>query len=320
MNQRAPGPPWGLSIAAAERDTGLSKDTLRVWERRYGFPSPPRDDAGERVYTADQIEKLRILKRLIDVGHRPRQVVALPIDELQQLAEQQHPAVRRESSNRALPDLDHCLDCLRLHDVDGLRRHLRQAASRVGLAALVTELIAPLNTLVGDAWMRGRLEIFEEHLYTELVQSTLRHAIDALPGAPQTAGPRVLLTTCPGEPHGLGLLMAEAMLCLEGACCISLGVATPIWDIVLAVNALRCDVVALSFTGCMNPNHVVEALTELRTKLPARIDVWAGGAAPALHRRPLPGVKPLAAFGDLTSELQRWRAQQGARAHAPARP
>ena len=32
-----------LSIAAVERDTGLSKDTLRVWERRYGFPSPGRD-------------------------------------------------------------------------------------------------------------------------------------------------------------------------------------------------------------------------------------------------------------------------------------
>lgn len=29
-----------LSIAAVERDTGLTKDTLRVWERRYGFPTP----------------------------------------------------------------------------------------------------------------------------------------------------------------------------------------------------------------------------------------------------------------------------------------
>ena len=40
--------PPDLNIAGAERATGLSKDTLRVWERRYGFPTPHRDAAGER--------------------------------------------------------------------------------------------------------------------------------------------------------------------------------------------------------------------------------------------------------------------------------
>jgi methanogenic corrinoid protein MtbC1 len=309
-----------LTIAGTERDTGLSKDTLRVWERRYGFPDPLRDTAGERVYPTEQIDKLRILKRLIDVGHRPRHVVSLSLDALQRIAQEQNPVTPAERGTRPLPDLEACLDRLRAHDVDGLRRLLRQAGARMGLAALVTEVIAPLNTLVGDAWMRGQLEIFEEHLYTELVQSTLRQAIDTLPAAGPSGGPHVLLTTCPGEPHGLGLLMAEAMLALEGARCISLGVATPVWDIVLAANALRSDIVALSFTGCMNPNHVVDLLTELRSKLPARVDIWAGGAAPALHRRPVAGVKPLAAFGELRAELQSWRTRSDRGSAAPSRP
>ena len=47
-----------LSIAAVERDTGLSKDTLRVWERRYGFPSPERDAAGDRLYPPAQVARL----------------------------------------------------------------------------------------------------------------------------------------------------------------------------------------------------------------------------------------------------------------------
>ena len=50
--------PLTLSISAVERDTGLSKDTLRVWERRYGFPTPERDAVGERAYSLDQVEKL----------------------------------------------------------------------------------------------------------------------------------------------------------------------------------------------------------------------------------------------------------------------
>ena len=37
------------SIAAVEREVGLSKDVLRVWERRYGFPLPSRDAPGERL-------------------------------------------------------------------------------------------------------------------------------------------------------------------------------------------------------------------------------------------------------------------------------
>ena len=51
--------------------------------------------------------------------------------------------------------------------------------------------------------------------------------------APRPAGgPRVLLTTLPGEPHGLGLLMVEALLTLDGCRCLSLGVQTPPGDIV----------------------------------------------------------------------------------------
>ena len=71
MSTPAAQAPVTLTIASVERDTGLSKDTLRVWERRYGFPAPGRDARGERLYPLDQVDKLRTLKRLLDLGHRP---------------------------------------------------------------------------------------------------------------------------------------------------------------------------------------------------------------------------------------------------------
>jgi len=135
----------------------------------------------------------------------------------------------------------------------------------------------------------------------------LRQAIAGLPETAQSARPRVLLTTFPGEPHGMGLLMAEALFRLEGCSCLSLGVMTPLWDIVLAATAHRSDIVALSFTGCMNPNQVVDGLSELRAKLPAGVRVWAGGTAPVLHRRRVEGVLPVAALDAVPGELQRWR-------------
>jgi len=66
-----------MSIAAVERETGLSKDTLRVWERRYDFPRPRRDAQGDRLYPEDQVARLRTVKRLMDRGMRPGRLLGL---------------------------------------------------------------------------------------------------------------------------------------------------------------------------------------------------------------------------------------------------
>jgi MerR family transcriptional regulator, light-induced transcriptional regulator len=299
-----------LSITAVERDNGLSKDILRVWERRYGFPSPGRDRAGERVYSIEQLEKLRVVKRLLDAGHRPGRVVPLEMDELRRLVDAR--ATARAPGGEVAesrPDLQGCVESLRQHDVAGLRRLLAQAQAGLGLGRFVGEVVAPLNTLVGEAWMHGQLQIFEEHAYTESIQIVLRGAIEGLPVAAALDRPRVLLSTVPGEPHGLGLLMVEAMLAVHGARCVSLGVQTPVWDLVLAAAAHRCDILALSFTACMAPNRIRAALTELRAKLPRKVEIWVGGTAPVLYRRPPMGVRAIADLFELHAELRRWRGQ-----------
>src|ERR1700730_3916226 len=86
-----------LGIAAVERDTGLSKDTLRVWERRYRFPLPAREPSGERVYSRQDVEKLRVLKRLLDQGHRPGKVIGLALEQLERLADSAPPPAARRA-------------------------------------------------------------------------------------------------------------------------------------------------------------------------------------------------------------------------------
>jgi methanogenic corrinoid protein MtbC1 len=296
-----------LSIAAVERDTGLTKDALRIWERRYGFPQPERDGAGERAYPLEQVEKLRIVKRLMDHGHRPGRLVPMSMDELQRLSASTLDSPQSVAKGLAPPDLKPYLALMRSHDLDALRRQLMLAQMRLGVSRFIMEVVLPLNTMVGDAWMRGQLDIFEEHAYIELLQSMLRLALSSIPEAAACDRPRVLLTTFPGEPHGLGLLLAECLFALEGARCVSLGVQTPVWDISLAATAYRCDIVALGFTGCMNPNQVVDGLQELRSKLAPSVELWVGGAAPVLHRRSVEGVIALGLLGDIRTELERWR-------------
>ncbi len=299
-----------LSIAAVERDSGLSKDTLRVWERRYGFPAPARDAVGERVYPLAQVEKLRVIKRLLDAGHRPGRVVPLALEQLQALADPaREPLPRNPSGLLADTDVSVHLALIRSHDTAELRTGLTRLLLRLGVARFITDAVAPLNLAVGDAWIRGQMEVFEEHLYTETLQIVLRQAIAGVPAPPAGGGPRVLLTTFPGEQHVLGLLMAEAVLAVEGCRCMSLGVQAPLWDIVRAAQVLDCDIVALSFTGCMSPNQIFDGLSELRGKLSPHVRLWVGGSAPVLQRRRLEGVDSFGSLDEVPAALRRWREQ-----------
>jgi methanogenic corrinoid protein MtbC1 len=298
-------------IAAVERDIGISKDTLRVWERRYGFPAPLRDAAGERVYPAEQVQRLRLLKRLLDSGHRPGRVVPVDTDLLALFARPPEPpaAAAKPASSVAAEELGRYLDLLRAHDVEGLRRALSQALLRMGLGPCVMNLMAPLTTQVGACWMRGELEIFEEHIYTESLQQVLRQAVQAIPQLALAERPRVLLTTLVGEPHGLGLLMVEAMLTLEGCQCLSLGVQTPADELPRAAAAHRTDIVALSFSGYLSAAVVQRGLTDLRLQLDPGIELWAGGRASTLQRRAgMPGVSCIIELAEVASAVARWRA------------
>jgi MerR family transcriptional regulator, light-induced transcriptional regulator len=307
MNDRISHPKVALSIAAVERDTGLLKDTLRVWERRYGFPNPDRDAFGERAYSLEQVEKLRVIRRLIDAGHRPGRIMALSVDQLQLLANEVTSAPRSMAeAEQEHTNLQLYIDLIKEHKVEELRRNLGQALMRQGMESFVIEVAAPLNRMVGDAWARGYLEIFEEHMYTESMQIILRNAIGSLPQPLNK--PRILLTTFPQEPHGLGLLMAEALMVLEGARCVSLGTMTPIWDIVLAATSQSVDVVALSFSASMNPNIIMDGLAELRSKLPRTTEIWAGGSCPILVRKPPQDIIVLSQLADIRSGINRWRA------------
>jgi len=288
-----------MNISAVERDTGLSKDTLRMWERRYAFPQPNRDQHGERVYPSGQVEKLRLIKRLMDQGHRPGKIIQQSMEDLHALGSE----ASRETVTEE--ELAVYVKLIRSHDVLELRSRLAQSLARVGLQTFVIETVAPLNTVVGDAWMSGQIAVYEEHMYSELIQNLLRSAIASI--QPQGRAPIVLLTSLPQEQHGIGLLMAEAMLAVEGARCISLGTQTPLADIVAAARVHRADVVALSFSSAYAETKAVEGLKQLRSALPAATHIWAGGVGASRMRKPPEGVQPVADFGQLSELVGQWR-------------
>ena len=293
-----------FNIAAVERDTGLSKDVLRMWERRYGFPVPDRDANGERCYPAEQVERLRLIKRLMDQGHRPGKLIATPAEELTALAPRR--SAPRDSHDAATAeDLGELLALIKQHDAAGYQQGMLQRLARQGLQRFVQDTVAPLTRRVGEAWEDGSFEVFEEHLFTELTKRLLRQAIAALPGGPRR--PRILLTSVPEEQHVLGLLMVEALFALEGAECIPLGTQMPLLEIGRAASAHRADIVALSFSVAFPQRQIPGLLQQLRLVLAPEIALWAGGGGVARVAK-TDGVHLLVTLDDALQALHDWHA------------
>lgn len=292
-----------FDIAAVERETGIGKDALRVWEKRYGFPVPERDEREERLYPQEQVERLRLIKRLLDSGLRPVKVVGLELPELNALLGQIQDDTAQHSA-----ELAGFVDLIKSHQAAALRVALSRTLLQQGMEEFLSKTITPLNRLVGEAWMRGDIRVFEEHLYSEQVNHVLRNAIAMLRHPGDT--PRVLMTTLPGEEHTLGLLMAEATLSLCGTDCIMLGVQTPIQEIVLAAKAHQVDIVVLSFSSAMPVVQVKSGLQLAREALPGKVALWAGGAGVARLRSPIEGAQLMGPLSDLTEAVVAWREAQ----------
>lgn len=304
----------GFNIAAVERDTGLSKDVLRVWERRYGFPLPERDPNGDRSYPPQQVERLRLIKRLMDLGHRPGKLLGATLDELALLTPPREtpvpavPGVVGAAQNQTHAELNALMMLIKRHDADAFLRAMQMRLAREGVHRLVVDTVAPLTIRVGQAWSDGEFAVFEEHLFSELTQRILRQTIASLPATGRS--PRVLMTTVPNELHGLGLLMTETLLALNGAECIPLGTQLPVADIHAAAEAHRADIVALSFSSYYPRRQTSGLLQQLRQLLATDIALWVGGSG-AQNLPSMQGVKILPSLEDAITQLEVWRAGEG---------
>jgi methylmalonyl-CoA mutase cobalamin-binding subunit len=231
---------------------------------------------------------------------RPVKVVGLEVPELNVLLNQMPDDTAQHSE-----DLPGFVDLIKSHQAAALRVSLSRALLQQGMDEFLSKTITPLNRLVGEAWMRGEMRVFEEHLYSEQITHVLRNAIATLrlPGD----NPRILMTTLPGEEHTLGLLMGEATLSLCGANCIMLGIQTPIQEIVLAAKAHQVDIVVLSFSAAMPVLQVKSGMQLLRGALPKKIALWAGGAGVARLRNLEEGVQLMGPLADLAVAVNAWR-------------
>jgi MerR family transcriptional regulator, light-induced transcriptional regulator len=294
-----------MSISAVERDSGLSKDVLRVWEKRYDFPRPERDAHGERIYPMDQVMRLRRVRRLLDAGFRPSKILAMSDMALHTLEIRIQKEHLQEDEQAVL--VRELMQHVRSNDVRALRHALAMSYAKQGALIFIHQTINALNKLVGEAWLRGEIEVYQEHLLTEQLQNLLRFNIHSVGMVSET--PRVLMCTFPHEQHSMGLLLVEAIIAPEGAQVINLGVEVPLQQLIAAAEAYQAQIICLSLSAVYPIKAANSNLQELRVQLPAHIPIWAGGALTRKLKLQMAGLHLLPDLAQLLPHLRAWRAE-----------
>jgi DNA-binding transcriptional MerR regulator len=259
------------SIGVVERDTGIGRDTLRVWERRYGFPEPERSEKGERKYSEKQLRQLQRIRRLLDQGMRPGKLLPLGEEGLDEL----EASLQSEQSVQLEQTVSELIEAIHSADAELLESLLQRQYQQQGMQGFILKTVVPLLNTVGEFWARGKLQIFQEHFLSQQLIRFLNTEIAKLQR--HARKPRVLLATLPGEEHTLGLLMVAAMLSSHGVSTINIGAEVPMDQIGHAVEQFNVDIVGITFSGAYQYRNIRPHLIELRELIPDDIEIWTGG-------------------------------------------
>ena len=250
-----------LRIGELARRTGIATDLLRAWERRYGLLTPDRTESGYRLYSDDDVHRVRRMRELLATG--------LSAAEAARQAASEPPAPAELAPAAASMALRHALE--RLDDADAHAAFDRLLAD-YSADAVLSGVVLPLLRELGTGWERGEISVAQEHFASNLLRGRL---LGLARGWDRGAGPRAVLARRAGERHDLGLVVFGLALRELGWRITFLGADTPPDTLDETVRRLQPQALVLAVTDGARLPGVAETASRLRGVDTA---IWIGGA------------------------------------------
>ncbi len=286
-----------LHIREVVRITGLRREQLYMWQRRYGFPSPLRDPFGDRVYPPEQVGRLKLIKQLLSEGWRAGAVVPLAESALQSML-----GLTVEDPAPLPAEIEIAVTLLAEHRIGELQNHLSKLLVGQGLRRFLETTLIPLNEAVHDRVVRGDMQNFQELRFADLAQRLLRDVTRLV--RPTRDARHVLLATPPNDPNHLGLAILELLLFTDGVNCLTLGAGVPAQEIAGAASAYNVAVVVLLFDRGISGKIAGQEIRSLRHELPAGMPLIVSGRAVNLLAKPIADVRTAADFSSIIASMR----------------
>ncbi len=259
--------------------TGLSEFTLRGWEGRYRAVEPQRTETGRRLYGAEDVTKLNLLKDLVALGHRIKEIAPLKEDKLRELLS------TPTSKSSGVHSIDAHVESLFIQGErfawDEIRKTLGRERKKRTPEKYLTRFLIPFLSEMNQRIGQGRISISLEHIFSSMIKEELA-TIRSLARNPTRSriAPRFVLCTPEGDHHELGLLFAFTLLSLRGIPSLYLGPHVPKQE--LCETALRYQATHILVSSTLKQGEgpvdaPLKYLGFIHRHLPRLSSLWIAG-------------------------------------------
>jgi MerR family transcriptional regulator, light-induced transcriptional regulator len=271
-------------IKVVSQITGLSVFVIRAWEKRYDVVIPSRTETNRRLYSEEDIEKLKLLNDALHSGHNIGGIASLSVNELKTILGNKNTFTQNnkvESKEYILEDtksfVDDCISAVKIYDGKTLETILHKASAKLSQPQLIEDLIIPLVYTIGNLWHDGDIRIANEHLASSVIRLFLSNLIEQ--NIPSNNAPIIISATPRGQDHELGALIVGVTAAFLGWKVIYLGPNLPEEEIAAVSNSLGAKVVALSLVYPSDDPQLRKDLLNLKKILPENVHIIVGGRA-----------------------------------------
>ena len=284
--------------------TGLSKDVIRVWERRFGLLKPTRGANRYRNYSDEDVGLLRFLKEQLDAGGSIGELSKFGREELLGRARASAPQVSfvENTFSRLLREL---LSTLNPFDRVTFEKRLNGAVAVVPFEEALHGILLPLQEQVGQLWHDGHLNVAIEHYVTKQIQQKIFSAMNQLPVA--EFGTKVVVACPPGEEHDIAALAVAYRCRVRGCRVYYLGANVPIASLTNLCKQVEPDLTIISHPLALSDAQATELAQALAHDVIPVSNLAVGGHG-ALAMRDLfvhQNITVLEDFAELDNRLDR---------------
>lgn len=294
-------------IRTVSEMTGIPRNTLIAWERRYGFIRPQRQNNSYRSYSADDVDKLLKVKRAMSSGLTISESIALLRDSESSSANADagHPSEwPTQSSNEPVSGNAARLETALHASANGSngsaesRPHLDSVRSRlltaltearatdverilselllVGVETRIHQVFFPVMRRIGELWEAGSITVAQEHYAAAVVRHQMVAMLTSL-GARSDAQHDAVCTTITGDLHELGALAIAIRLAQSGFRVAYLGPNVPVSDLGRFCHTIQPELLCVSALLKQDSDQLTEYARALREAVPRQVRIVIGG-------------------------------------------